>query len=421
VRPPPKLQRIFASLTGRNYRLFFFGQLISVSGTWMQQVAQDWLVLDLTGRAMPVGVTTALQFAPMLLLGAWGGLVADRYDKRRILMITQPAAGLLALALGLLVVTGEVRLWMVYLLAGLLGIVTSFDMPARQAFVVEMVGPNQVANAVALNSALINAGRLIGPGLAGVTILAVGVGPAFLVNAASYLAVLTALVLMDPRRLHRQELAVRERGQVREGLRYVWRTPRLRATLLLVAIVGTLGFNPRVALPLLARFEFGTGPDGYGLMSSVMAVGSIAGALFAAGRARPTPQLLLAAVGIFGVGSLAGSLAPTLPWELVALPVMGAAIIAFLSTANATLQLGATPRLRGRVLALHGIIFLGSAPFGGLLTAWLADAFGPRSPFAVGGAVCLGSAAAGWLVLRRRRARSAAAPPASEAPSSVAA
>jgi MFS family permease len=417
---PAAVGRIFASLTGRNYRLFFLGQLVSTSGTWMQQVAQDWLVLELTNRPLPVGITAALQFSPILVLGAWGGLTADRLDKRRILLVTQSVAGVLALILGALVMTGQARLWMVYVLAALLGVVTSFDMPARQSFVVEMVGPGQLANAVALNSALINAGRLIGPGIAGVAILAIGLGPAFLANAGSYLAVLVALLLMDPKRLHRQERAPRERGQVREGLRYAWRTPLLRSTLVLVAVVATLGFNPRVVLPLLARFEFDVGPDGYGLMSSVMAVGSVAGALYAAARARPTRRLLLAAVGLLGAGTLAGAAAPTLGWELLALPVMGAAMIVFLSSSNATLQLASAPRLRGRVMALHGMVFLGSVPFGSLLAAWLGEALGPRAPLSIGGVTCLLAAAVGLSMLRRARV-AATEPLPEEAPARTAA
>jgi MFS family permease len=270
-------QRTFRSLQIRNYRLFFFGQLVSVSGTWMQQLAQDWLVLRLTDRPIPVGITTALQFSPVLLLGIWGGLVADRIDKRRLLLATQGVMGALALALGLLTATGAVRLWMIYLLALLLGCATSFDMPARQAFVTEMVGPDRLANAVGLNSAVFNSGRIIGPAAAGVLIGVVGIAPAFLANAFSYLAVIGGLLLMRPGELYRRAPVERSRGQVRDGLRYAWTTPTLRFTLLLMSVVATLGMNFRVTLPLLARFTFDGGPSLYGLLASMAACGSVVG------------------------------------------------------------------------------------------------------------------------------------------------
>ena len=397
--------RTFSSLRVRNYRLFFTGQLVSVSGTWMQQVAQDWLVLQLTGRAVPLGITTALQFTPIALFGAWGGLAADRLDKRRLLVAVQVVSALLALALGLLTLFGVVRLWMVYALAFGLGVVFAVDQPTRQAFVTEMVGPEQVPNAVALNSALFNSARVVGPALAGIAIVALGIAPAFLVNAASYLATLAALAAMDPARLHRQAPAERGRGQVRAGLRYVWATPELRGTLLLVAVVGTLGLNYRVALPLLARFEFSTGPQAYGLMLSVMAAGSVAGALAVAGRSRPTQALLLGSAGAFGLFTLLGAGAPTLGWELAALVPVGVTTITFLATANATLQLGSAAVMRGRVMALYGIVFLGSTPLGGLLSGWLAEAYGARAPLWLSGAVSVLAALAGaaWLRARTRR------------------
>jgi MFS family permease len=405
------LGRVFRSLRVRNYRLFFIGQLVSVSGIWMQQVAQDWLVLQLTGRAVPLGITTALQFTPIALFGAWGGLAADRFDKRRLLIVVQVASATLALALGLLTLLGAVRLWMVYLLAFGLGVVFAVDQPTRQAFVTEMVGPEQVPNAVALNSALFNCARVTGPALAGVAIVAFGIAPAFLINAASYLATVAALVAMDPGRLHRPARAERGPGQVRAGLRYVWATPALRGTLLLVAVVGTLGLNYRVVLPLLARFEFSAGPQAYGLMMSVMAAGSVAGALAVAGRSRPTRALLLGSVAAFGVFTLLGAVAPTLGWELVALVPVGVATISFIATANTTLQLGSAETMRGRVMALYGIVFLGSMPLGGLLASWLAEAYGPRAPLLLSGVVCVLAAVAGAWLLRGAARRPAPAPP----------
>jgi MFS family permease len=395
-------QRTFRSLRVRNYRLFFFGQLVSNSGTWMQQIAQDWLVLKLTNRALPVGVTTALQFGPVLLLGIWGGLLADRSDKRRLLVATQLAMGALALALGVLTATGAVRLWMVYLLALLLGCATAFDMPTRQSFVSEMVGPEQLANAVGLNSAGFNAARMIGPAAAGVLISAFGIAPAFFANAVSYLAVVGGLLAMDSRRLHRLPPAPRSNGQVREGLRYVRATPVLWSTLLLVAVVGTLSLNSRVLLPLLARFSFHGDAALYGTLASLLAAGSVVGALAAARRARPTRRLLLGSAALLGVTGLLAAAAPTAVTEGVALVPLGVATIAFMSTANSIMQLNSHPEMRGRVMSLYGAVFLGSTPLGGLIVGWLAERFGPRSGLLLAGVAGLAAAAVAALASRRR-------------------
>jgi len=396
-------RRTFRSLRVRNYRLFFFGQLVSVSGTWMQQVAQDWLVLRLTNEPLPLGITTALQFTPILALGAWAGVVADRLDKRRLLLATQAAMAALALVLGVLTATGAIRLWMVYLLALLLGFATAFDMPTRQAFVSEMVGPGQVVNAIGLNSAVFNSARVIGPAAAGVVIATVGIATAFLVNAVSYLAVIGGLLAMDPARLHRLPPVERASGQIRAGLRYVWTTPVLRSTIALVAVVGTLGLNFRVALPLLARFTFGGDATVYGALASIMAAGSVVGALAAARRSRPSPALLLGSVAVFGVLSVAAAAAPTLVLEMVVLAPLGLASIAFLATANSTVQLGSSPELRGRVMALYGLVFLGSTPLGGLLAGWMADRFGPRSIMLLAGVSSLVAAGVAAVLMRHRR------------------
>ncbi len=387
-------QRIFRSFQVRNYRLFFWGQLVSVSGTWMQQLAQDWLVLRLTDRPLPVGITTALQFAPVLVLGIWGGLVADRVDKRLLLVTTQAVMGALALALGILTATGSVRLWMIYLLALLLGCATSFDMPARQAFVTEMVGPEHLPNAVGLNSAVFNAGRIIGPAAAGVLIAVVGLAPAFFVNAVSYLAVIAGLLLMRPAELFRQPPLERMRGQVREGVRYAWATPTLRSTLVLMAIVATFGLNFRVALPLLARFTFDGGPSLYRLLASMIACGSVVGALVTASRARPTRSVLLWSVTAFGVTSLMAAVAPSPLLEAVVLVPLGFASIAAMATANSTVQLGSTAEMRGRVMSIYALLFIGSAPIGAILVGWLSERYGPRSSLVMGGVVCLLAAAA---------------------------
>jgi MFS family permease len=387
-------QRTFRSLRVRNYRLFFFGQLVSVSGTWMQQLAQDWLVLKLTNQPLPVGVTTALQFAPVLAFGAWGGAVADRLDKRRLLLTTQATMGSLALVLGTLTALGQIRLWMVYGLALLLGCATAFDMPTRQAFVTEMVGPEYLTNAVGLNSAVFNSARVIGPAAAGVLIAAVGLAPAFLLNAASYLAVIGGLWAMDPERLYRRRPAVeRSRGQVRAGLRYVLATPALRSTILLVAVIGTLGLNYRVALPLLARFTFHGGPSAYGTLASIMAVR----------RNRPTRLLLLGSGAAFGVLSLAAAFAPSLAAEAVVLAPLGLSSIGFITTANVTLQLGSDAAMRGRVMSLYGLVFLGSTPVGSVLVGWMAGRFGPRSGLVLGGVSTLLAIGLAAVAAARRR------------------
>jgi MFS family permease len=405
-------QRTFRSLHFRNYRLFFWGQLVSVSGTWMQQLAQDWLVLRLTNRPLPVGITTALQFAPVMVLGIWGGLVADRIDKRRLLLVTQAVMGALALALGVLTATGAVRLWMVYLLALLLGCATSFDMPARQAFVTEMVGPEHLPNAVGLNSAVFNSGRIIGPAAAGVLIGVVGIAPAFLVNAVSYLAVIVGLSLMRPGELFRKAPVERTRGQVRDGLRYVWATPTLRSTLLLMSVVATFGLNFRVALPLLARFTFDGGASLYGLLASMVACGSVVGALTTASRRRPTRRMLLWAVLAFGVTSLLAAVAPTSLLEAIVLVPLGFSSIAWMATANSTVQLGSATEMRGRVMAMYGLLFLGSAPIGAMLVGWLAEQYGARSSLWMGGIVSLAAVAVAAIADLRARRREAEAAPA---------
>jgi len=395
----------------RNFRLFLFGHLVSSTGTWMQQVAQDWLVLRITDAPLPLGITLALQFAPMLAFGAWAGLVADRVDKRRLLLATQTAMAVLALVLGTLTATGAVRLWMVYTLALLLGVATAFDMPARQSFVTEMVGPDRVANAVGLNSASFNTARVLGPAVAGGLIAVVGIAPAFFLNAFSYLAMIGGLLAMDPDRLYRRAAVERGRGQIRAGVRYVWGTPVLRSTILLVAVVGMLGLNYRVALPLLARFAFDGGPGTYGILAAIMAAGSVVGALTVARRGRPTRALLVGSVAAFGLLSFAAALAPTVVVEAAFLFPIGAASLSFVATANSTVQLASDPAMRGRVMSLFGLVLLGSGPPSGLLSGWMAGQFGPRSILLLSGVSCVLAATVATLTGRRRRTE----PPAAEA------
>lgn len=377
----------FRSLRVRNYRLYFIGQIISVSGTWMQSVAQAWLVvryLAPSGQAgLDVGITTALQFLPMLLLGAWGGLVVDRVDKRRLLVATQASAGVLALALGLLVLmgngpAGSAHLWEVYLLALLLGVVNLFDNPARQSFVVEMVGPDDLPNAVSLNSIVMNGARIVGPAISGVLIATVGIAICFEANAASYLAVIAALVMMRRSELHPVERIGREKGQLREGLSYVRRTPSVREPLILVFVIGLLVYNFNVVLPLLARETFHEGAAAFSALTSLMATGAVVGGLIVAGRGKPTLHRLTGIGVAFGVMIGAVAIAPTLPSALGLIVPMGAMSIAFIATANSTIQIRVEQSMRGRVMALYAIGFLGTAPIGAPLVGWISQVSSPR-------------------------------------------
>ena len=392
----------FASLRVRNYRLYFIGQVVSLSGSWMQRVAQSWLVLHLTGSGLALGMVAALQFLPILLFGAMGGLLADRRDKRRLLLVTQSLMGLLALVLGLLTLTGAVRLWMVYLLALLLGGVTAIDNPARQSFVIEMVGRRQLTNAISLNSAVFTGARVVGPAIAGLLITVVGTGWCFVLNAASVAAVLVALAAMNSTLLHRSEAPPKTQGQLLEGFRFVWSRPDLRTPLALLAVVGTLALNFTVILPLLARNTFHGDASTYGMLFAVLGVGSLAGALFTASRPEPSIRLLIGALGFFGLFMLGAAAAPTLALKIAALIPMGVAALTFQTTTNSLIQLRAEPALRGRVMALYSVVFLGTAPIGAPLVGWVAQQFGPRAGLALGGtAVLVAALIALWLARSR--------------------
>jgi MFS family permease len=407
VTPPlVALRRVagstFGSLRVRNYRLYFIGQVVSVSGSWMQRVAQSWLVLHLTGSGVALGVVSALQFLPMLVLGAWGGVMADRVDKRRVLMVTQAVMGFLALALGVVTLTGSVKLWMVYLLALLLGLVTAMDNPARQSFVMEMVGRSQVTNAVSLNSAVFTGARVVGPAIAGVLISLVGTGWCFVLNAASFGAVVLALVAMDPSRLQRSNATTARRGLVMEGLRFVWSRPDIRLPLAILAVVGTLALNWTVILPLLARNTFRGDAGTYGLLFAMLGLGSLAGALFTASRREPSGALLLGSLAAFGVLMLAAAMAPTLPLLVAALIPTGMAALVFQTTANSLIQLRSEPALRGRVMALYAVLFIGTTPIGAPIVGWVAQQAGPRAALVLGAAAILVTAAvAAWLARSR--------------------
>ena len=382
--------RIFRSLHERNFRLFFSGHAVSVSGTWMQRVAQDWLVLELSDSAVAVGIATSLQFLPVLFLGMVGGATVDRVDRRRLLIATQSVSAALALVLAVLSLTETIQLEMVYGLALALGLVTVFDVPGRQAFLTDMVPPDDYVNAQALNSTIHNVGRFVGPAIAGVLIATAGVGVAFLLNALSFVAVLAALLRIDSSKLRRTATTVeRSPGQVREGFRYVWAHPDLRACMFLIAVVAMFGQNFRVVLPVLARDTFGQGAEAYGWLTSALGVGAVLGALAAAGRQRLTSRSLLRWTIVFGAVNLLASVVPNLGVALVAMVGVGIANITFNTLGRTLLQLRAEPQMQGRVIALHGMVFLGSTPIGGPLLGWVCEQWGARAGFLVAGCTAL--------------------------------
>jgi MFS family permease len=385
--------RTFQSMHVRNFRLYFFGQIVSASGSWMQSFAQLWLVLRLTHNGIALGITLALQFSPTLIGGAWGGLLADRADKRRLLMFTSTAATVLALILGAIVALDVVTLGMVYVLAFLLGCVTALDNPARRAFVVEMVGPENVANATSLSSAVFTAARIVGPAIAGLTIAGIGIAWCFFANAASFGAVILALVLMRRSELFAVAPTPRAKGQLRAGFRYVWDTPDLRIPLAMVAVIGTLSFNFQLVLSLITTRVFHQGSAQLGTMIAFMSVGSVLGALTAAHHARPTRRILVVSAFVFGALMTAAAFAPSMGTLTLLLIPTGFAGMGFLTMANSTLQLNAAPQMRGRVGALFAVAFLGSTPIGAPIVGWVAQQFGPRSGFVIGGVAALLTAA----------------------------
>jgi MFS family permease len=379
---------LFRSLRNRNYRLFATGQVVSNSGTWMQRVAQDWLILSLThGSGTALGITTGLQFLPLLLFGLYGGVLADRFPKRRILMITQAVMGALALLLGVLALTGTAQVWHVYALAFMLGVATVVDNPTRQTFAVEMVGPNDLSNAIALNSAIFNTARIVGPAIAGVLIALIGTGPVFIVNAASFGAVLLGLYLMREDELHVRERVPRAKGQLREGLHYVRERRDLVMLLIIVFFVAAFGMNFQMTTALMSREVFHSGASSFGLASTMLAVGAVSGSLLAARRKRPRMRLMLISAAFFGVLEIVSGVMPSYFLFLVMLIPTGVALLTFNTTANAVMQLSVPAWMRGRVMGLYMLVFAGSSPIGAPLLGWLAEVFGPRSSLVIGGVV----------------------------------
>jgi MFS family permease len=401
----------FRSLRVRNFRIFFIGQAISQVGTWLQFIAQALLVLQLTDSGVALGLVTAFQFLPVLVFGAWAGVISDRVDKRRLMLITQTAMMVFALALGLFVLSGHISVVGVFVLAALTGTANAFDNPSRRVMITELVGDTEMANAVSLNSALLTGSRVVGPALAAWLINGVGIGWCFVANAASFIAMLVALVMIHPADLHVNERIAKEKGQIVEGLRYVWRNDDLRLAVVLMGVVATLSFNWQVLLPLLAEHEFHGNGSTYAFITTVFSVGSLVGSLLIARRKTMDNRLLARASVGLGVASFLVALSPSVPAAAITGALAGATGIAFLSATMTSLQLQSIPVMRGRVMALYSILFLGSTPIGGPLTGWIAQAFGTRWSIAMGAAAALASGVAGLYVLRRRASTAEAVEP----------
>ena len=399
------MSNIFRSLKVYNYRVWASGAIVSNVGTWMQRTAQDWLVLtQLThNNATAVGIVMALQFGPQLLLLPLTGFAADHLDRRKLLLATQAAMGSLALALGILTVSGVVQLWHVYIFAFLLGCVTAFDAPARQTFVSDVVGETELSNAVALNSTSFNAARMIGPAVAGVLIAAVGTGWVFLINAASFVAVIGSLNLLRVNELHLKTRALRTRGSFVEGFRYVWRRPDLKTILLMLFLFGTFGLNFPIFISTMAVTVFHAGARQYGLLTSTMAIGSVAGALLAARRAKPKITLLFGAAAIFGGALTLAAVMPDYVLFGTVLVLVGVAAQTLTTSANSIVQLSTAPQMRGRVMAILLATTLGGTPIGAPIVGWVADTFGPRWALCVGAAAGFAAAAVGIRYLKRYR------------------
>jgi MFS family permease len=394
----------FRALRIRNYRLYMAGAIVSNTGTWMQRVAQDWLVLELTDNSgTALGITTGLQFLPMLLLSVFGGVLVDRYSKRRLLVCTQLFMGAAALVLGILDTTGIVQVWHVYVLALLLGLGAALDNPARQSFVSEMVGRDDLPNAVGLNSASFNAARVVGPAVAGLLITWIGTGPVFLVNAASFVAVVAALRLMRASELNPSPPLARGKGQLREGFRYVGNRPDLVFVLVVVGFAGTFGLNFQMTMALMATEVYDKGAAEYGVLGSIMAVGSLTGALVAARRGRPRLRLVTGAGVVFGLCTVAAGLMPTYELFALSLVPVGMSALTLITAANATMQLSVDPAVRGRVMALYTAVFFGGTPLGAPLVGQIAESFGARWSLIGGGAVtALATVVAALLLIRRQ-------------------
>lgn len=398
-------RRTFSSLSNANYRKFFFGQTTSLVGTWMQTTAQSWLVLTLTHSATDIGWVVALQTLPVLLLGPYGGVVADRVDKRRLMIVLQSFMGIQAAILAVLSLLHVVTFLDVCILAVVLGVNNAFENPSRQAFLLEMVGPRDLRNAVSLNSTMNNVARAVGPAVAGVLIATVGEGWCFAVNALSFIAVVASLVSMDRTSLSPSVPTARSKGQLREGLRYVTRTPEIGVPLLMMALVGMLAYEFQVTLPVFADSVFHGNSVAYGGMTASMGLGAVCGGLVTAARGKTGMRALIRAAFVFGVVLAFAALSPVLAVAFVGLALVGYASVTFLAMANSTLQLQTDPQMRGRVMALWAVAFMGSTPVGGPVIGWLTSAFGARTGLAVGAGSCVVAGFMGLYAIHHQRAK----------------
>ena len=393
----------FSSLHVRNYRLYYIGQIISTSGTFMQSVAQAWLVLQLTNSGAALGIASALQYLPIIFLGPYGGLIADRVSKRKILYMTQALSGLLALILGALTATSLVQVWMVYVLAFALGVVTAFDNPARQTLYIELVGPDNLRNAVTLYSTLVNLARVIGPAIAAAVIAVFGLAPCFIANGLSYAAVLIMLAMMRAEELQVTPPLPRAKGQFQEGLRYVVQSPILGPVLVMMAIIGMLTFEFQVSLPLIAQYTFHGDAASYAFLTGSLGLGAVLGGMLFAGRKSAVAYQLVSASLLFGAAVLAAAFMPSLLLSGLALVGVGVFSINFSSLGNSVLQLESSPQMRGRVMSFWTIAFLGTTTFGGPIVGWFAQTAGARWGLALGGLAALVAAALGAVTLRKLR------------------
>lgn len=404
------IRRTFNSFAVYNFRLYFIGQGISLCGTWMQTIAMSWLVLELTHSGTMLGLVTAAQFTPILLFGVWGGVIADRFDKRKILYVTQTIFGLLALIIGLLIVSHRIELWMVYIIACCTGLNAVVDTPARQTFVVEMVGPDKLRNAISLNSTIVNLARIIGPSFAAIIIATVGVGECFLINAVTYIAVLIALAAMRKKELYPMPLAAKDTtGGVVEGLKYVWREPKLRSTLLMMLIIGTFTYEFPIIMPLFATVSLHGNATTYSAISSAMGLGAVFGGLYTAGKRVIEQKQLITVAILFGLAMIFISVMPNLAIALIFTVIMGTTSIVFIALGNTTLQLTSRPEMRGRVMSLWSIAFQGTTPIGGPIIGAIADHANPRVGILVGGEAALFAAIVGTVAARRTKREMATA------------
>ena len=397
--------KLFESLKIRNYRMYFIGQAVSLCGTWMQTIGQDWLVLQITKSGTQLGIVSAFQFLPVLFLAPYGGVIADRFSKRKILLFTQSIAAILALILGILVVTGSVKIWMIYILAMGLGLVNSVDSPTRQTFVSEMVDKSHLANAVAINSTEVNLARAVGPVIAGSVIAVVGIGMCFLINAASYVAVIVMLAMMRYGELHVVEKIQKAKGQIREGIKYIMSSPVLFHTIIMMVIIGTLSYEFSVSLPLLAQFTFHGNAQSYSFLVAATGMGSVIGGYFAIRRKTVAPRFLIFSALGFGISLSIAAWMPTLALAVLFMFFAGIASLNFISLGNTILQLESRPEMRGRVLSFWTLAFLGSTPIGGPIIGWIGEKFGPRWGLGVGGLAAIAAAIYGALIVLKRDAR----------------